>query len=142
MTPEEVATMHEFFRAKFRRSEVRRAEFAELLNKQSVRKYEPKPAKTALARIKVELRKTDRNIERLLTAAAQKDFPGYVNLRAFKLAIFTLGILTQPQVNNLAKYMDRRNDGMILISEVALALDTDRYSPQAPAAAGRQGIRK
>lgn len=96
MTPEEVATMHEFFRAAFRRSEVRRAEFAELLNKQSVRKYEPKPAKTALARIKVELRKTNRTIEQLLTPVAQKDFPGHVNLRAFKLAIFTLGILTQP----------------------------------------------
>lgn len=63
MTPEEVATMHEFFRAAFRRSEVRRAEFAELLNKQAVRKYEAKAAKTALARIKVELRKTNRNVE-------------------------------------------------------------------------------
>jgi len=31
--------------------------------------------------------------------------------------------------------MDRRNDGMIQIAEVALALDTDRYSPQAPAPA-------
>lgn len=113
MTPEEVATMHEFFRAKFRRSEVRRAEFAELINKQSVRKYDSKAATTALARVKAELRKSNRNIEALLTAAAQKEFPGLVNLRAFKLTVFTLGILTQPQVNNLAKYMDRRNDGMI-----------------------------
>ena len=127
--------MREFFRAAFRRSEVRRTEFAELLNKQSVRKYEPKPAKTALARIKVELRKTNRTIESLLSPVAQKDFPGHVNLRAFKLTIFTLGILTQPQVNNLAKYMDRRNDGMIQIAEVALAVDTDKYSPQAPAPA-------
>jgi len=135
MTPEEVATMHEFFRAKYRRAEVRRAEFAELINKQPVRKYETKGAKSALARVKAALRKTNRTIEQLLSSAAQKEFPGCINLRAFKLAIFTLGALTQQQVNNLAKYMDKRNDGMILISNVAMALNTDRYSPAAPAAA-------
>jgi Ca2+-binding EF-hand superfamily protein len=31
MTTEEVKTMHEFFRAKFRRSEIKRAEFAQLV---------------------------------------------------------------------------------------------------------------
>jgi hypothetical protein len=37
--------------------------------------------------------------------------------------------MTQQQVNNLAKYMDRRNNGMIKISDVKLALTTDSYSP-------------
>jgi hypothetical protein len=52
-----------------------------------------------------------------------------VTIRGFKLAIFTQGCMTQQQVNNLAKYMDRRNNGMIKISDVKLALTTDSYSP-------------
>jgi len=75
--------------------------------------------------VKLELRKTNRTVEQLLGTAPIKD----VNLRAFKLTIFTLGVLTQQQVNNLAKYMDRRNSGMISIKDVGLALETDQYSP-------------
>lgn len=85
--------------------------------------------------MKTALRKTNRTVEYLLSSVAQKEFPGCINLRAFKLTIFTLGALTQQQVNNLAKYMDKNNDGMIEIANVSLALETDRYSPTQPAAA-------
>jgi hypothetical protein len=81
--------------------------------------------------VKLELRKTNRDVARLLSAAAQKGslFEGFINLRAFKLTIFTLGVLTQQQVNNLAKYMDRENSGMIRIADMSLALETDEYTP-------------
>lgn len=87
-----------------------------------MRKYDSNLAKSALSKVKLELRKTSRTAEQLLSPAAQKEFAGFVNLRAFKLTIFTLGVLTQQQVNNLAKYMDRRNSGMISIKDVGLAL--------------------
>ena len=35
MSKEEVTTMHEYFRAKFRRSEVKRSEFQEMVSKKS-----------------------------------------------------------------------------------------------------------
>jgi hypothetical protein len=38
-------------------------------------------------------------------------------------------VLTQQQVNNLAKYMDRGNSGMIKIDDMRLALETDEYTP-------------
>lgn len=57
MNPEEVKTMHEFFKAKFRRSEVRKDEFAKLvdtyLKGQPVRKYDSKGAKAALKAVKL-----------------------------------------------------------------------------------------
>ena len=136
ISPEEVVTLREFFKAKYRRSEIRKAEFTQLLAQQPERKYDSKLAKSALSKVKLELAKTGRAVEQLLTPAAQKEFPGFINLRAFKLTIFTLGVLTQQQVNNLAKYMDRYNTGMIAVKDVRTALETDEkgqlkfeYSP-------------
>lgn len=86
-------------------------------------------AKSALSKVRLELRKTNRTVEQLLRPATKTEFGESINLRAFKLAIFTLGVLTQQQVNNLAKYMDRHNSGMIVIKDVGLALETDQYSP-------------
>ena len=129
MSPEEVKTMHEFFRAKFKRSEVRKAEFAELINKQTVRKYEPKEAKSALAAIKGQLQKDGRTIEAAL-GNADSSYPGEISIRGFKLAIFSLGCLNQQQINNLAKYMDRHNNGMIKISDVHMAVYSDKYDPK------------
>lgn len=76
MSPEEVKTMHEFFRAKYRRSEIRKAEFTQLLAQQPVRKYDSNLAKSALSKVKLELRKTNRTAEQLLGPAAQKEFQG------------------------------------------------------------------
>lgn len=129
MTTDEVKTMHEFFRAKFRRPEVKRAEFAELINKQPVRKYESKGAKAALAAIRNQLRKSGRSIESVLATQKTTEFPGEICLRGFKLSVYSLGCLTQQQVNNLAKYLDKRNNGMIQFSDINLALNTDQYSP-------------
>lgn len=128
MSPDEVNTMHEFFRAKFKRSEVKKAEFAELLKKETKRFYEAKGAKSALASVKKKLRESGRAIEAVLSQQ-QAIFPGEVTIRGFKLATYSLGCVTQQQVNNLARYMDRRNNGMILIADVRLALDGDGYNP-------------
>ena len=137
MSQEEVKTMHEFFRAKFRRSEVRKAEFVELLEKQTVRKFESKGAKSALASVKKQLESTKRSLKDVLGPGHSK-YPGEITLRGFKLAIHSLGCLTQQQVNNLAKYMDKYNNGMIRIEEVELAL-ADRYSSAAPASSSGAG---
>lgn len=32
-------------------------------------------------------------------------------------------------MNNLAKYMDKENEGMVKISDVEMALTSDKYSP-------------
>ena len=121
--------MHEFFRAKFRRSEIKRAEFAELVKKDFVRKYDSKSAKSSLYTVKKYLEKIGRNIEEILNTQRALEFPDEVCLRGFKMAVFSMNVLTQQQVNNLAKYLDRRNNGMIRIAEVREAIYTDNYSP-------------
>jgi hypothetical protein len=54
-----------------------------------------------------------------------------MTLREFKRAIHHKGWFTQQQINNLAKYMDRGNDGIILIKEVKSAME-DNYAPGDP----------
>jgi len=129
MTNEEVKTMHEFFRAKFRRPEVRKAEFAELINKQPVRKYDSKGAKYSLNLLKKHLQKSGKHIETVLNTQKAIEFPDEICLRGFKISVYSLGVMTQQQVNNLAKYLDKANNGMIKVADVNLALNTDQYSP-------------
>jgi hypothetical protein len=39
--------------------------------------------------------------------------PDEMTLREFKRAIFHKGWFTEQQINNLAKYMDKKNNGII-----------------------------
>jgi Ca2+-binding EF-hand superfamily protein len=128
LTPDEINTMADFFRARFRRAEINRAQFDDLLNTAWVRKWEPKPARAALKAINAKLKEQGRPIEAVLATEprAKKD---QVPLRAFKRAIYQLGAVTQQQVNNLAKYMDRHDDGMIRVQDVKDAL-RDKYEPR------------
>ena len=51
-------------------------------------------------------------------------------MRAFKLGINSLACLTPHQVKNLAKYMDRRDNGMIHVKELDTAIkNSDMFSP-------------
>ena len=45
-----------------------------------------------------------------------------INLRAFKLAINSLKVLTQYNIDNLARFMDKNNEGYVSISEFNAAL--------------------
>lgn len=127
LSADEVKVLHEYFRAKHRRSEIRKMEFQELLKKASVRKYDSGEARAALLTLRSHLQKTGHNIEPALTSV----FRGEATLRGFKLAIFGLNCLTSQQINNLAKYMDRHNNGMIKIVDVTLALHSpEKYDPK------------
>lgn len=137
MGKDEIKTLHEFFKAKFKRAEIKKAEFAELLNKVPVRKWDKKSAKAALSMIKGHLDKRGREIEQVLAPQKNPEFATEMTLRGFKVCIYSLNQLTQQQVNNLARYMDRRNNGMILISDLKTALVSDNYNPGAPTGPGQ-----
>ena len=128
LTPDEINTMQDFFRARFHQVEINRAQFDALVNTDWKRRWDSKPAKAALAAIKKKLKQQGRLIETILSTEARygKD---QVPLRAFKRAVYQLGAVTQHQVNNLAKYMDRYDDGMIRIADVKVALAGGAYRP-------------
>lgn len=128
LTPDEISTMADFFRRRFRRAEINRAQFDDLLNTAWVRKWETKPARAALKAIKDKLKEQGRQIEAVL-ATERRNRQDRVPLRAFKRAVYQLGAITQQQVNNLAKYMDRHDDGMIWVQDVKDALK-DKYDPK------------
>ena len=134
--------MHEFFRAKFRRSEVKRAEFESLINKKTVRKYDSANARSALTRVRAQLKKVGNRDITTILSRAQTSYPGEVSTRNFKLQVFTMGVLTQQEVNNLSTYMDVSNDGMIKILHVEQAMTGD-WSPKTGVAgvAGAAGVK-
>jgi Ca2+-binding EF-hand superfamily protein len=129
LSPDEVNTMSEYFRARFERAEVNKAQFGDLLSTTWVRKWESKRARAALAAIRAKLKEQGRQIEAVLATEARLTMD-QVPLRAFKRAIYQLGAVTQQQVNNLATYLDRYDDGMIRIGDVKLALTSDRFDPK------------
>ena len=129
MTDEEIQTMHEFFRAKFRRSEVKKFEFKSLLEKKNVRKYDSNSAREALKRIRAYLQRGGSKEIATILNRSKNTYPGEITSRNFKLHVFQMGSLTQQEVNNLSMYMDRNNDGMIKISDVEMAISGDKYSP-------------
>lgn len=136
LSPDEVNTMSDYFRARFKRAEVNKAQFGDLVRTAWVRKWEAARARAALAAIRAKLKEQGRRIEAVLATEARltKD---QVPLRAFKRAIYQLGAITQQQVNNLATYLDRYDDGMIRIEDVKLALSSDKYDPRKSSVAGR-----
>ena len=78
MTDEEVQTMHEFFRAKFRRSEVKKHEFKTILDKKSVRKYDSNSARESLKRIKAHMSKGASKDIATLLSRSKCVYPGEV----------------------------------------------------------------
>ena len=95
MSPEEVKTLHEFFRAKFRRSEVKKHEFKTILDKKSVRKYDSNSARESLKRTKAHMSKgASKDIATLLNRS-KCVYPGEVMSRNFKFHVFQMGVLTQ-----------------------------------------------
>ena len=136
LSPDEVNTMSDYFRARFKRAEVNKAQFGDLLSTAWVRKWESKRARAALAAIRAKLKEQGRQIEAVLATEARLTMD-QVPLRAFKRAIYQLGAVTQQQVNNLAKYLDRYDDGMIRTADVKLALTSDKFDPRKASVAGR-----
>lgn len=128
LTPDEISTMADFFRHRFRRAEINRAQFDDLLNTTWVRKWDAKPARAALKAIKDKLKEQGRQIDSVL-ASERRARRDRVPLRAFKRAVYQLGAITQQQVNNLAKYLDRHDDGMIWVQDVKEAL-RGNYDPK------------
>ena len=130
MTAEEVQTMKEFFRAKFRKDSIRKPEFKKLLDTENKRQWDMKTAKMALKQVKAALNKVGKTIPNIFKDYLMNDFPNEVTLRGFKYGINSLKVLTQQQINNLSKYLDRKNNGFISIADVEKAINTpEQYSP-------------
>lgn len=135
MTQEEVKTMREFFRARFKaRDGLKQAEFLKLIEQEHAMLFDGKAARAAVADVNKALKRQARDIRSLLVAQALPQAAGEeakeVTVRGFKLAIYGLNCLTQQGVNNLSKWLDRNNNGFIEMSDVEAALSSpDTFKP-------------
>jgi hypothetical protein len=91
---DEVNTMGEFFIAKHKSVEIRKADFHGLLNANSVRKYNSQGAKESLKALMDHLSKSGSNIESILNRS-KSPFPLEVTIGGFKREINSLACLTK-----------------------------------------------
>ena len=68
LAKDEIETLHEFFRNKFRRAEINVTQFKSLMNSRFDRLYQPSKARASLKSIDKALRKYGRNAEALFVA--------------------------------------------------------------------------
>lgn len=130
LTNEESQTLKEFFKAKYKRNSIRKFEFNELIDSQNARQWDTKQAKMALRDVKKALNAAGKTVPNLFKEHMIEDFPNDVHLRGFKYGLNTLKCLTAQQINNLAKYLDFRNDGFISLSHAEKAVENpDSYQP-------------
>lgn len=117
--------MTEFFKNKYRRDEVKLHQFKELITMQFKRIYRKGEADRALKKISKRLRDTGRTLENILIQQEQYNKQPnleQINIRTFKNALFSMNCIFQQDINNLAKYLDTNNDGMIIVANVKAAL--------------------
>jgi Ca2+-binding EF-hand superfamily protein len=114
---EEINAIKDYFKNRHNTSEIGELDFIGLLNMKFLRQFDEPEAKRALALIKqriyVALGKTAKAI------CKEFDVEGLdrLNLRNFKHALHSLRILTQYQIDNLAKYLDSDDDGWVSVDK-------------------------
>ena len=109
LTEEEVQAIRDYFKNKHNSNEIGELDFITLMNMKFTRQFDEGEAKRAMVIIKQRVGKTAKMICR------DFDVEGIerLSLRNFKHALHSLRVLTQYQIDNLTKYLDKADDGFI-----------------------------
>lgn len=128
---EEVRVIRDFFVHKYRSNEISKQHFAELLATRFERKVDTIEAKKALSDTRAGL-ETARISGKKLMGEFNSEQTELINVRSFKLALNSLKVLSQYNIDNLAKHLDKNNEGFISIghfeAEVKAATTTAQGS--------------
>lgn len=119
---EEVRTVKEYFMNKYRTQQITKTAFVELLTTKFEKKSDSVEARKCLVDIRNKLETMKKSPQRFLQDHNTEQTE-LINLRAFKLAINSLKVLTQYNIDNLARFMDKNNEGYVSISEFCAALN-------------------
>lgn len=112
----EVSLLKDFFHSKYHTSEINRSAFEELLNTKFKNQCDRTQAKRSLLDIKSNLEMQRLSAKNLMDEH-QSERTMLINMFNFKTAINSLKVLSQFNIDNLAKYMDKQNEGFVDIGE-------------------------
>jgi hypothetical protein len=108
---EEVKAVKEYFKNKHNSVEISELDFISLINMKFARQFDEAEAKRALIIIKQRINKNAKMICR------DFDVEGIerLSLRNFKYSLHSLKVLSQYQIDNLTKYLDKADDGFVVV---------------------------
>ena len=121
LTDDEVQSIKEYFINKHHSSEIRKMDFIDLINTKFERHFDTEEAKQSLITVKQKLASMNSTVTNILTPFDQEK-TGRLSLRNFKVAVHQLHCLNQYGIDNLARYMDKENEGFIAINQVDVAV--------------------
>ncbi len=109
--PEEVHAIKDYFKNKHNSVEISELDFISLMNMKFTRQFDEAEAKRALIIIKQRINKNAKMICR------EFDVEGIerLTLRNFKYALHSMKVLSQYQIDNLSKYLDKGDDGFVAV---------------------------
>ena len=110
-----------YFKDNHRSLEISKLDFIALLQKKFVREFKEQDAKTTLQTLKLKLSNINRTPNQVLTPF-DLEKNGRLTLRNFKWALNELKCLSLYEINNLARYLDKEDDGYISINEFDVAI--------------------
>lgn len=116
---DEVKGITDFFVNKYKTKEITKTAFIDLLqNSQFKNKADAQEARKSLYDLKQRFETTKTTPQRFLQEA-NPEKSELITIRLFKITLNNLKLLTLPNINNLTKYMDKKNDGFISIGDFA-----------------------
>lgn len=96
-------------------------DFIDLINTKFERHFDSEEAKQSLITLKQKLISLDQSTIQFLGPYDYEKL-GKLTLRNFKVAVNNAHALNQYSIDNLARYLDKDNSGLISINEVDVAL--------------------
>ena len=123
LTDDDVLVLKDFFRMKYKSNEIKKEDFIRMMETKFERKFESKDAKQALFDVRNKLEQMPQNPTKLLNEF-NTERTELINICSFKKAMNHLKCLGQYDIDNLAKYLDTKNEGYISIAEFSAATGT------------------
>jgi Ca2+-binding EF-hand superfamily protein len=118
LTEEEIQAIKDYFKNKHNSTEIGELDFITIMNMKFSRQFDEPEAKRALLIIKQRSGKSTKMICREYDVEKIEK----LTLRNFKHALHALRVLSQYQIDNLTKYLDKYDDGFIAIDVFEEAL--------------------
>jgi len=114
---DEISAIRDYFRNKHHTTEIGELDFIALINMKFEKVQDETEAKRTLGIIKQRVYTTQGRTAMMICNEYDVEGLKRLTLRNFKHALHSLKLLTQFQIDNLAKYMDTENEGYISVDK-------------------------
>ena len=136
---DEIGALRDYFKNKHQSTEIGELDFIALINMKFEKVFDDIEAKRTLGLIKQRVYMTQGRTAMMICNEYDVEGLHKLTLRNFKHALHSLRLLTQFQIDNLAKYMDTENDGYVSIDKFDVEIRGAVISGATTSALSRSG---